>query len=122
MKGVSLHDVFDPPCGGLGKESGTEVQSRNLSIRSGILQCQRDVTRSASKIKDRGGLALGDSFHEAFPPKNIQPEAENAVIAVVGGGELGKKGLNPRGVIGRIQLAVDLAGVLGVVVAKVRAS
>ena len=86
------------------------------------MQGQGDVARPASQIEDSGGLAVDDSLQEAFPPKNIQPEAENAVIAVVGGGELGKKGLNPRSVIGRVQLAVDLACVLGVVVAKVSAS
>ena len=86
------------------------------------MEKQTDIARTAGQIEDFFWGLRAEGGDQFFSPGNIKGEAKEPIVAVVGGGELGKKGLNPRSVIGRIQLAVDLAGVLGVVVAKVSAS
>ena len=57
-----------------------------------------------------------------YSPGNIEAEAKESVKAIVGGCEIAEKSTDPCGVIGSVQLAVDLAGEVGEVVVKVRFS
>ena len=80
------------------------------------------VARSTGHIQHGGGMSFRYCLNQALSPKDIQPKAENAVVAVVRRCEVGEKSLNPFSVIGGVQLAVDFAGALGEVVVKVRFS
>ncbi len=86
------------------------------------MQKQTDIARTAGQIEDFFWGLRAEGGDQFFSPGNIEAEAKEPIVAVVGGCEIAEKSADPRGVIGRVQLAVDLAGVLGVVVAKVSAS
>jgi len=68
------------------------------------------------------GRLTGERGYEFLSPTDIEAEAKEPVKEVVGVGEIAKKSADLRGVIGCVQLAVDLAGALGEVVVKVRFS
>ena len=40
----------------------------------------------------------GDLLHKAFSPEDIEPEAKDAVVAIVGRGEIVKEGLDGGGI------------------------
>ena len=68
------------------------------------------------------GRLTGERGYEFLSPTDIEAEAKEPVKPIVGGCEIAEKSADPRGVIGCVQLAVDLAGALGEVVVKVRFS
>jgi len=86
------------------------------------LEKQADVTRTAGQIKDFLRRLTGEGGDQLLSPTDIEAEAKEPVEEVVGRCEIAEKSADPRGVIGRVQLAVDLAGALGEVVVKVRFS
>ena len=95
MKGISLNNLFDSASGSLGQKRTAEVQTSNLGSGKNFLERQRYVARSTGHIQHVGGMSFRYCLNQALPPKDIQPKAENAVVAVVRGCEVREKSLNP---------------------------
>ena len=86
------------------------------------MEKQTDIARTAGQIEDFFWGLRAEGGDQFFSPGNIEAEAKEPIIAIVGGCEIAEKSADPRGVIGRVQLAVDFAGAFGEVVVKVRFS
>ena len=95
MKGISLNNLFDSASGSLSQKRAAEVQSSNLGSGKSFLKRQRYVARSTGHIQHGGGMSFRYCLNQAISPKDIQPKAEDAVIAVVRRREVGEKSLNP---------------------------
>jgi len=86
------------------------------------LQKQTDIARTAGQIEDFFWGLRDEGGDQFFSPGNIEAEAKEPIVEIIGGCEIAEKSADSRGVIGRVQLAVDLAGDEGEVVVKVRFS
>jgi len=122
VEGIAFDGLFHSTGFCLIEEGPAEIQCDHLGRGEFFLEKQADVTRTAGQIEDFLGRLTGEGGYEFLSPTDIEAEAKEPVEEVVGGCEIAKKSADPRGVIGRVQLAVDLAGALGEVVVKVRFS
>jgi hypothetical protein len=59
------------------------------------LQKQTDIARAAGQIEDFFWGLRAEGGDQFFSPGNIEAEAKEAIVAVVGGCEVGEKSLNP---------------------------
>ena len=122
VKGIAFDGLLHSTGFCLIEERPTEIQRDDLGGREFFLEKQTDVARTAGQIEDFVGRLTGEGYDQFLSPTDIQTQAKESVKAVVGGCEIAKKSADLRGVIGCVQLAVDLAGALGEVVVKVRFS
>lgn len=85
---IPLHGMFESAGSGLGEKRGTEVQPGDLGFGTGSLESQGYIPGATGDIENGGWIGLGHCVDEMLPPEGIETEAEDTVVAVVGGGEL----------------------------------
>jgi hypothetical protein len=95
---IPLHGMFESAGSGLGEKRGTEVQPGDRGFGTGSLESQGHIPGATGNIENGGWIGLDHSLDEVPPPEGIEAEAEDTVVAVVGGGEVDKEGMDGRGI------------------------